>query len=115
MKTTRLAALGMLAACIVFPATAANAAASHKNWEQCHIEALHHGLIHGHAGNAEFMKECLSGTTASATRAPVKVAGTFEQCEQRALQLGMPHGQTGHVEYVRECMGKRPRGRDPGS
>ena len=113
MRVMKLAISGMLAACVVFPAAAAKAAVSPKTWEQCHIEALRHGLIHGHAGNAEFMKECLGGHTTGSARAAAPVVGTFAQCEQRALQLGMPHGQAGHTEYVRECMGGRPKGRTP--
>jgi len=69
MRVTKVAIIGMFAACVVFPAAAAKkqtnlqATAASKTWEQCHAQALRHGLSHGHTGNAEFMKECMAGKT----------------------------------------------------
>jgi hypothetical protein len=65
MKVAKLAIIGILAGCVVSPAAAAKkqnkSQASAPTWVQCHIGALQHGLHHGHAGNAEYMKECLAG------------------------------------------------------
>jgi hypothetical protein len=109
MRLSKLAIIGVLGACVAFPAATASAAP--QTWEQCHTEALKHGLAVGRAGSAEFMKQCMAGNTTSGTRPPAQLAGSFNQCEAKAIALGMPRGQTGHAEYVRECMGQRPRSR----
>jgi len=69
MQVMKLVIIGMLAGCVVFPASAAKkqtnlqATAAPKTWEQCHIEALRHGLAHGRRGSDEFMQECMKGHT----------------------------------------------------
>ena len=108
MRVMTVAIIGIVAACVAFPASAQRATAP-PTWEDCHDQLLKHGWHDGQKGSAEFLKECQAGKIPGVSRASARlVTGTFEECEARALALGMPHGQTGHVEYVGECMGRRP-------
>jgi len=114
MRVMTVVIIGMFAAGIAFPATAAKksanaqAAAAPPSWEECHDQAVKHGLHRSQRGYDDFIREC------QAARTPVARASagaSFEVCEARALTLGLSHGQVGHVEYVRQCMGGRPGSR----
>jgi hypothetical protein len=107
MRVMTVVIIGIFAACVAFPAGAQTA----PTWEECHDQALKHGLADLQKGSAEFIQECRAGKIPGVSRAVSSrraARGSFEDCEARALALGMPHGQAGHVEYVRECMGRRP-------
>jgi hypothetical protein len=107
MRIMTAVLIGMLSACVAFPATAQKAAA--PTWQECHDQMQKHGLHETQKGSAEFLKDCQAGKIPGVSRASVRLArGTFEECEARAAREGLAHGQAGHIEYVRECMGRKP-------
>jgi hypothetical protein len=109
MRVMTVVIIGIFATCVAFPATAQKAAA--PTWEECHDQALKHGLADSRKGSSDFMRECQAGKIPGVGRASLSrrsARGSFEECEARAGTLGLAHGQAGHIEYVRECMGGRP-------
>jgi hypothetical protein len=107
MRIMTAVLIGMLSACVAFPATAQKAAT--PTWEECHDQLAKHGWHDGQKGSAEYLKQCQAGKIPGISRASARLArGTFEECEARAATAGLSHGQAGHIEYVRECMGGRP-------
>jgi hypothetical protein len=106
MRIMTVATIGMLSACVAFPATAQKAAA--PSWQECTDQAVKHGFTQQQKGHNEYVKDCVGGKIPGVSRASVRVArGTFEECEARAATQGLSHGQAGHIEYVRECMGRK--------
>jgi predicted secreted Zn-dependent protease len=101
MRVMKLTITVMLAVCVVFPAAAAS-----KKWEECHAEALRHGLIHGHKGNDEFIKACMAGNIRQSTPPPKRAAAAkpWEQCHAEALRHGLIHGHKGNDEFMKACM-----------
>ena len=117
MRIMTAVTIGMLAACVAFPATAAkksanSQAAAAPSWEECNDQAVKHGLARGRRGHEEYMKQCQAGQIPSATRASAGLS--YEQCEARALAQGLNANQNGHIAFVRQCMGNRPGSRRGG-
>jgi hypothetical protein len=105
MRIMTVVILGMLSACVVFPATAQQKLSR----EECRDQALKNGLADRQKGFAKFMRDCQAGKTPGVRRAAAgrAIRGSYEQCQARALAQGLGIGQAGNKEFVGECMSGR--------